>query len=340
MRRWAVRALRGAAGVVALFLAVELLSAAWLAAPPVDRAPLVEVEPSAITGYRLRPLQQTFTYQASVQINAQGLRERTWTATQAAERRLLFVGGSETFGKGVEVQDAFPRQVERLMQGNWRTVNAGTPDWNLEQSLAFIEAAAARYRPQVIVLSLAWDDLFVDASMHAQPVAPDRAGGQWFVRRWAMQSGALRWLAPIYTRSRVLCAVRNGLKSGWARYQALPSYVWKQALLNDETTPELERAWGQAEAQLKAWARQARAHGYEAWVLIHVYEQQVQGGRWGFQRRARAAAAQAGLPVIDPSACYEGGADLFLPYDGRPSVQGHGCIAGAVHRALSYQQTP
>jgi len=340
MRRWAVRVLQGAAGTAALFLAAELLSSAWLDAPLVDRTPLVEVEPSALTGYRLRPLQESFTYQASVQTNAQGLRERTWTATEAAGRRVLFVGGSETFGKGVAVEDAFPRQVEQRTQGRLRSVNAGTPDWNLEQSLAFIEAEASRYRPHVIVLSLAWDDLFVDASMHAQPVAPEREGGQWFVRRWATQSGALRWLAPVYTRSRVLCAARNALKSSWARHQGLPSYVWRQALLNDETTPELEQAWGRAQAQLKAWAQRAHSQDYEAWLLIHVFEQQVRGERWGFQRRARAAAAQAGLQVIDPSPCYKGGVDLFIPYDGRPSVQGHGCIAGAVHRALSYQQTP
>ncbi|CAN0583204.1 unnamed protein product, partial [Laminaria digitata] len=205
---------------------------------------------------------------------------------------------------------------------------------------AFIEAEASRYRPHVIVLSLAWDDLFVDASMHARPVAPEREGGQWFVRRWATQSGALRWLAPIYTRSRVLCAARNALKERWARYQRLPRHVWRQTLLNDETTPALEQAWGQAEAQLQAWALRARTEGIEAWVLIHVFEQQLKDGRWGFQRRARGAAAQAGLPVIDPSPCYEGGEELFIPYDGRPSVRGHRCIAGAVRRALSYQQTP
>jgi len=92
-----------AAGAIAL----ELLATLVLPAPPRDRAPLVRVAPHPTLGYRLVPEQETFSYEAPVRTDARGLRILEATASSSAARRLLFVGGSETFGKGVRAPQTF-----------------------------------------------------------------------------------------------------------------------------------------------------------------------------------------------------------------------------------------
>lgn len=325
----------GLVGAVAL----ELVSALWWPAPPRDRAPLVRVEPHPTLGYRLEPGQRTFSYQAPVHTDAHGLRVVEAAPTSTGARTLLFAGGSETFGKGVRAEQTFVARTAAGLGPRWRAVNAGTPDWNLEQSVRFACAELEPSRASALVLTLYWDDLFFDTSTSSAAPAGRTERGEWFVRRWARTSGALEVLAPLYTRSRVLCAARNAAKRAYGRADGQPAVLWRDALRAGATAPGLDAAWDRAAETLGRLATCAQAASSDVWVLILPVE--PTGG--AFADRARTIASQAGFRVVDASAALlEGGAASFIPYDGRPSEEGHRRIAEALLPRLraAYQQAP
>ena len=339
LRRW----LRGGLALVAGAALVEGACALLLPRPWVDRSPLVQVEPDPAVGYRLVPDQRTFSYQAAVRTNADGLRERPLGALGG--RRMLVLGGSETFGKGVAAEDTFARQLEARLSppGAWHTVNAGAPDWTLNQSLAWLQTRGATLAPDRIILALYWDDLFF------VPIAGEAASGvpreAWGPRTWARDLGLLAWLAPLYTHSRALCALRNAAKALSHRARGTAWHRWRRALLTGAREPDLERAWDQAEEGLRR-ARQAGG-GAPVLVVLLPIEDQVGGGypQASFQREARRRAEAAGLEVVDAGPAFErahaAGEALFIPYDGRPTPAGHRVIADVLAEALAgYQQTP
>lgn len=333
IRRWA----RWGLGIAGGLLGLEVVSALWLPAPWPDRTPLVAVEPDPALGYRLVPAQASFTYQAEVHTNAEGLRERPLERLPGP--RVLVLGGSETFGKGVAAAETFARRVEASLHGGAHTVNAGVPDWSLGQSAAFLEQRGAALSPTGVVLALYWDDLFTGAAGAARE--------EWGPRRWARDLGVLPRLAPLYTRSRLLMAARNAAKAASHRLGGTAWYRWREALLTGVQEPDLELAWARAQVDLQRVADASAALGAWAVVLILPIEEQVvsEYPQASFQSEARQRAEAAGLRVVDPLPALRraaaAGEVLFIPYDGRPDAAGHRVLAEVLGAALAdYQQTP
>jgi hypothetical protein len=339
--RWR-RGARWGLGLAGGAAALELLAALVLPAPYPDRRPLVAVAPDPALGYRLVPGQATFSYQAPVETNADGLRERPLAALTGP--RVLVLGGSETFGKGVPAEATFARRLEASLPGG-HTVNAGAPDWTLDQSAAFLETRGATLAPAGVVLALYWDDLFPTPLGDAP--APGAPRGEWGPRAWARRSGVLPYLAPLYTRSRVIMAARNGLKGASQRLRGAPEHRWPAALLAGTMDPELDAAWARAQGNLQRVADRCRALGAWGVVVLLPLEAQVTGSypQASFQSEARRRAEAAGLLVVDPlpalRAAHRAGAALFIPYDGRPTAAGHAVVAEVLAEAVAdYQQTP
>lgn len=335
------RRLRWGVGALLLAFLGEGLSVSWLPAPPVDRRPLVQLESHADLGYQLVPGQESFSYQAPVLVNNDGLRERPQLPPEC--QRMLFVGGSETFGKGVAVEETFVRRVEEGIGPGWCTINAGTPDWNLHQSVAFVRHYAPRYAPKVVVLVFDWDDLFFDAST-GEAAAGQTEASEWFLRRWAQKSGALEWMAPVYTRSRLLYAARNITKNSWGRMRGTPATLWQEDLLNGTPSQDLQTGFEFAQDELRQFSLQAKAQGFDPYVVLLPMRGQIiqRGVSTYFQKEATRRAGAHGLGVIDVREDFKAGlSQQFIPYDGHPSALGHARIAEGVLRGLKdYQQTP
>lgn len=312
-------------GLTAAGLAVELVARATLPAPYVDRAPLVRVSPDPQVGYRLVARQRAFTYQARVETDEHGRRRMP----SREGPRFVFLGGSETFGKGVEAEQTFAARVAETWTGS--AVNLGTPDWTLDQSLAAWRTEGATLAPDRVVLTLYWDDLFAHprTSMLGDPAVqapasktPERTS--WGPRRWLRDLGLLERAAPIYTRSTAVVATRNALKGAWGRHRASPAWVWRDALVRGDTTPELDAAFARMARGLAAFAAEA-----DATVVLLPIEDTPTETSW--TRRARAAAEQAGLRTVDAGPALRAlGAAAWIPYDGRPSPAGHAAIAQAI----------
>jgi GDSL-like lipase/acylhydrolase family protein len=93
-----------------------------------------------------------------VATNAFGLRgAEVPTGKTPGLRRVLALGDSFTFGDAVEAEEAWPAQLERLLNGGaspgrWHVVNAGIPGHGTGQQLLLSRLLEERVRPDVVVL--------------------------------------------------------------------------------------------------------------------------------------------------------------------------------------------
>lgn len=324
------RAWRRVTGIVlaifVTFMVAELAASFLLPEPYVDRAPLVQVAPHPVLAYKLVPRQRTFSYQAPVLTDDEGL--RILPATTATSS-WVFLGGSETFGKGVEAERTYPALVQEAL--GVRATNAGVPDYNIDQSVLWLERDGAA--PDVVVLAFYWNDLFPEAGLKrdAPPVR------EWAPRAVLKQTGLLERVAPLYTRSRVAYVLRNALKERVGRWRGHPEQVWRDALLEGTSRPEIERGWARVAEQLDRFRTLADQRGFRPVVLALPIEHAVErGGPFPVVERLRTLAAD--LEVVDATPSLLARAreneEPYIPWDGRPAPAGHAAIAEALVAAL------
>lgn len=310
------------------FAVVELVASFVWPAPYVDRAPLVRVAPHPVLGYALVPDQSTYSYQAPIRTDAEGL--RVLPAATNTTRTVLFLGGSETFGKGVRAEETFAARVQAARPGT-RAVVAGVPDWNVDQSVTWLDRYGARYAPEVVVLTFYWNDLFPEPALNREAAAP----AEWAPRAVLKRTGWLERIAPIYTRSRVAYVVRNALKGWIGRAREHPEFVWRDALLAGSSFEALDRAWARVEGEIDRFRTIADARGFRPVVLVLPIEQAVERGRLSeLPSRVAGIARARGIDVVDASAAMMGCDGAYIPWDGRPSAAGHAAIAEALLEAL------
>ena len=131
----------------------------------------------------------------SLQIAARFVSDRSGAWRPGASRRVLCVGDSHTYGALVRREDAFPAQLQRLLEqrepGVWSVVNLGVPGLSSTQVRNRLPVWLARYQPDVLV---AWSG--VNDSWNVSEVDQTR-GGFWL----ALEQLALR--SRVYRRLRV-----------------------------------------------------------------------------------------------------------------------------------------
>ena len=333
---------------VAIFVILELISILLLPKPPIDRAPLPEIAPHPTLGYVLVPNQVTYTFSKIVKTNRDGLRERELDSEELLDSRvILCLGGSETFGKGVAFEKTFPKVLEAKLRqsGNAKrstlVINAGVPDYNLEQSLQFLREREEELNPAVVILSFYWDDLIPVPGIGRKPRGYMKSEGpknnpvrrEWFLRRWARDHGLLELIAPIYTRSRLLYSVKNKLKIWIGRRRGHTYIVWRDAILEGRNLPALERAWSDAGKLLRDFVELSKQKKFRPVLLVLPIEHQLENSylNVGYQNLVLEKARLLSLETVDLLPTfqkhYNGFTSLFIPYDGRPNEMAHAIIA-------------
>lgn len=145
--------------------------------------------------------------------NSVGLREREIAFEKPpGEVRILCLGHSWTFGWGVAAEEAWPRQLETLLNhGNPRgrvvVVNAGMPGSTPMQAYLMLQRVGLRYQPDLVIVgglhpgvelpdldelwlastwlgrSLAWGVLRESAHLARASGSPPAAGTGWYTAR-------------------------------------------------------------------------------------------------------------------------------------------------------------
>ena len=103
-----------------------------------------------LIGARLKPNTQTHYSKLTVRVNSQGFRDDE--PRPDSPYVVVFLGDCQTFGDGVQAEEAFPQRVGKLT--GIRTLNAGCPGWNLEQCLLFLKKDTLQPRPKKVILGL------------------------------------------------------------------------------------------------------------------------------------------------------------------------------------------
>ena len=161
------------------------------------------------------------------------------------------------------------------------------------------------------------------------------------LRQWAKNHNLLESLAPLYTRSRILCSLRNAFKTWIGRKRKETWILWRDAILEGKRMEAIDRAWSNAEKRLRRFTELSRETNFKPIVLILPIEHQFQRhySEAQFQNKIKKLTEKLSLPTIDPfnalQARYSDFPSLFIPYDGRPNDKAHSIIAGEVFEFLA-----
>lgn len=97
-----------------------------------------------------------------ISTNNVGLRQGPVTPPAPGEERVLMLGDSVTFGWGVNVEEAFPHQVEIRMAAAGhpvQAINSGVIGYNSRQELAYLKLHGDELRPKAVILMYVDNDI-------------------------------------------------------------------------------------------------------------------------------------------------------------------------------------
>ena len=124
-------------------------------------------EPSEIAGldFQLAPSREEYAFGTIVRTNRFGMRDKsTSLVSREGDLRVAVVGDSFTFGWGVLREDAYPSQLERLLNepgGNkarYEVLNFGVASYSIHDEALLIEHRVLEWRPDVLVVGYFLND--------------------------------------------------------------------------------------------------------------------------------------------------------------------------------------
>jgi len=227
-----------------------------------------------------------------------------------AERRVLAVGDSHTWGTGVERHESYPAQLQQrldeLEPGDWSVVNLGVPGMSTTQVRHRLEGWIERYRPDAVIVWCGVNNAWNHAERDAENWA-DR------LRAWASHSRVLR-LVSVWRRDREIEGYADeGLESGpgseWEvvavdrKFQSDEAWTLRHGGRTErvvhargERTHSDQELQALTQRDLETLVEIARAAGVEIVFVTYPKEK----GVFAITNRAiRAAARHRGVPVID-----------------------------------------
>jgi lysophospholipase L1-like esterase len=248
----------------------------------------------------------------ALQLAARFAPDRSGAWRAGASRRVLCVGDSHTYGALVRREDAFPAQLQRLLEqrepGVWSVVNLGVPGLSSTQVRNRLPLWLARYQPDVVV---AWSG--VNDSWNVSEVDQTRGGLALRLEQIALRSRVYRLLRvklhdlalerDLAQSRRVweVAGVEGALseEETWTvRRDGRVEKITNRRLAPDTYAPDAEIE-ARAEADYAAMAGTARAAG-AALVLIQY---PMDAGMFAAANRAmRRAGERFGIPIVDSPA--------------------------------------
>ncbi len=114
-------------------------------------------------------------FRVKVNINQKGLRDIDYPYKRIQDKkRILVLGDSFVWGWGVEQEQIFTEQMERLLS-NVEVINAGVAGYSTDQELLWLRYEGARYTPDLVVLVMCGNDDYANNKesvyiVHPKPV--------------------------------------------------------------------------------------------------------------------------------------------------------------------------
>lgn len=202
---------------VLVSLAGLLLAGEWYASTTKPGNAALFVEDPELFVVR-RPGSDGFTFGDArwipVHINRYGLRgDELPEPRDPAERRVLCIGDSFTFGGGVETEDAWPQQLQRLAgapeASRIRVLNGGANGWDTAWQRLYLEKRGlAQLEPDVVILGFNWNDMEISADPGADAL-------KYFVRAegsWLRVLARYAWIRNTHLYRLLYCRVHGSAR--------------------------------------------------------------------------------------------------------------------------------
>jgi len=118
--------------------------------------------------WRIRPNQTIkgeFFVDGIYKINSKGYREREFSAEKDPDlTRIICVGNSCTFGWKVNLEQTYPKILEKLLNQNlpqpkFEVIDAGMTGYSTFQGLRFLKREILGFHPDIIIFSYGWNDM-------------------------------------------------------------------------------------------------------------------------------------------------------------------------------------
>jgi lysophospholipase L1-like esterase len=103
----------------------------------------------------------------SVQTNKTGLRGKDLRPLKKNSVRILCLGDSFTWGWGVNDNEAYPAELEKLLQSRYplfdvQVLNAGVPGYGTNKELEFLKKWGAHLKPNIVIVQFFSGNDFID----------------------------------------------------------------------------------------------------------------------------------------------------------------------------------
>ncbi|MFO0760219.1 MAG: SGNH/GDSL hydrolase family protein [Byssovorax sp.] len=112
------------------------------------------------------------------QVSPQGLRDRAYTPHPADDvHRILVLGDSLAYGIGVQVDQTFPKQLEKVLHegpGSFEVINSGVPGYTPYSELQYYLHEGRKLHPELVVISFCMNDV-ANPALHWAGFASTRA---------------------------------------------------------------------------------------------------------------------------------------------------------------------
>jgi len=239
--------------------------------------------------------------------------------------RILVLGDSQTFGIGVEREQAFPALLEKKLGAGFEVVNVGCAMWGQREENAFLEHRAKALSPDVVVLEVTiandvLDDLrYKDETGPKGELIPDDALAR------ELEQSALFTFPLLADHSRAYRALVWNLGRHAIRYRAM-----KDKAHLEHAGALVRRARALSE---KLGARFVLLIAPTAAQLEHSLADRVLGTK-AINDSFADLAKREQIPLCDPwvhlQAVYASGRTPYFPIDKHWNEAGHEAVATAL----------
>lgn len=228
--------------------------------------------------------------------NSHGLRSREVTVAAAKQRhRVLCFGDSSTFAFGVEFDDAWPNQLQQLLDADapdrFEVLNAGIPGQTSYQGRQRLTRDLEKWQPHLAFITFGNNDGWKWDGMTDQEHARRSSAARGFAV--LNHSRAWQWLVAAKQQSVQARVTQDQLK--WAE-QATFNYFDP----NDKWIPRV--SVDDFGSNLRAMVAECRQHDCEPVLVVWPDQRQFLGQptwRPPYQAAMRRVAAEAGVKCLD-----------------------------------------
>jgi len=170
VRHFAINVLLTAASVLFVLAMGEV--AVRVIEPRSDHKPLCRDVPDSGRLWEHLPNREVVRKGVTVRTNSHGQRDREFQLEKPPSTyRILSLGDSFTFGTGLNIEDTYPKQLERMLNAdssrgelNYEVINCGVEGYNTAQELAYLKEKGLDFKPDLVLLQYLYNDAVTEAS--------------------------------------------------------------------------------------------------------------------------------------------------------------------------------